>query len=124
VRESDAILERLVDALAIDGRWADSTAIIVTSDHGGPLGGDLHSDRELAENYTIPFVVWAPGVTAGADLYDINPQARRNPGELQVPLTGRQPVRGHEVGNVALDLLGFPAIPGSVFNADFDLALR
>lgn len=124
VSESDRMLGVIMDEIRSNSEWADTTAVIVTSDHGGPLGGDLHDDHELVGNYRIPFLVWAPGVTAGADLYDLNPQVRRNPGDLQVGLGARQPIRGHEVGNLALDLLGMGPIPGSTFNANFDLALR
>lgn len=124
VRESDGIVSELVSAIRSNAGWANSTAVIITSDHGGPIGDDSHYDRELQGNYTIPFIVWAPGVAAGGDLYDLNPQSRRDPGGLQVGLEGRQPVRGHEVGNLALDLLGLPPIPGSTFNVRHDLALR
>lgn len=124
VSESDLLLGLIVDAVDSSQNLRDSTAVIVTSDHGGPLGETSHFDHENPANFRIPFVVWAPGVRAGGDLYDLNPQARRNPGPDQVGLTGRQPVRGHEAGNLALDLLGLSPIPGSVFNADFDLELR
>lgn len=124
VSDSDDLLGEIMQTIRADQRWADTTAVIITSDHGGPIGGDLHDDHELLGNYRIPLVVWAPGVTAGGDLYDLNPQARRDPGAQQVGLDARQPIRAHEVGNLALDLLGLPAIPGSTFNANFDLALR
>ena len=99
-------------------------AIIVVADHGGESGNDSHYDRELSDNYTIPFVVWAPGVGVGGDLYAHNPTNRSNPGSAQIGLDGTQPIRAHEAGNLALDLLGLPAIPGSVFNAGHDLELR
>lgn len=124
VEESDDILGALMGAIRANPSWNTSTAVIVTADHGGPTGEDSHHDHEVAANYTIPFVVWAPWALAGSDLYDLNPLDRQDPGGEQLDLSGRQPVRGHEVGNLALDLLGLPAIPGSVFNDEFDLAIR
>jgi hypothetical protein len=114
----------VVDAICGNAEWRDSSAIIVVADHGGESGDDSHYDRELSDNYTIPFVVWAPGVGAGGDLYAHIPTNRRNPGSAQIGLDGTQPIRAHEAGNLALDLLGLPAIPGSVFNAGHDLELR
>lgn len=124
VEESDDVLGTIMAAVRSNPDWSDTTAVIVTADHGGPIGDDSHYDHELEGNYTIPFVVWAPEAKAGGDLYSLNPTSRRNPGTAEVGLSGTQPVRGHEVGNLALDLLGLTPIPGSVFNADFDLALR
>ncbi len=124
VEQSDDVLGTIMDAIRSNPEWRDTTAVIVLADHGGLLGDDSHYDHELADNYTIPFVVWAPEAKAGGDLYSLNPTNRRNPGSAEIGLDGTQPVRGHEAGNLALDLLGLPPIPGSVFNADFDLALR
>ncbi len=74
-------------------------------------------------NYTIPLFAWGEGVDAGADLYDLN-ASRVDPG------TGRpdddvpgQPLRNGDVANLALDLLGLPPVPGSLFNADQALRL-
>ncbi len=124
VERSDEVLGEIIDAMLSNPALRDTTAVIVTSDHGGPLGDDSHGDHELAANYTIPFVVWSPGALPGGDLYDLNPTSRRDPGTSEVGPDGPQPVRGHEAGNLALDLLGLTPIPGSVFNSEFDLALR
>jgi len=121
--EADFVLERIVTTIDSRAELAGSTAIIVTSDHGGRAGSTSHGDSTLAENYTIPFVVWAPGVAAGADLYALNPDARVDPGTGRPGLDGRQPIRGHDAANLALSLLGLPSVPGSVFNADQDLRI-
>jgi hypothetical protein len=121
VQESDRILGQVLDLVGSNPAWADSTAVVVVADHGGPLGQDLHSDPTEPGSYTIPFVVWGPGVTSGADLYELNGSDRRDPGGAQVGLTGMQPIRGHEVANLVLDLLGYPSVPGSTFNAAQDL---
>ena len=123
VERSDVVLGTIMDAVRANPEWSETTAVIVTSDHGGPIGQDSHYDHELEANYTIPFVVWAPDAAAGSDLYALNPASRRDPGSAEVSVNGTQPVRGHEVGNLALDLLGLPSIPGSSFNEGFDLSI-
>jgi hypothetical protein len=119
---ADGILGQIVGAVEADPDWATSTAIIVVADHGGPTGGLLHNDETVEESYTIPFVVWGPGVRAGADLYALNPTNRTDPGVAQVPLDAPQPIRGHEVANLALEFLGYTSVPGSTYNALQDLA--
>ncbi len=122
--EADLVVGRVVDAVWSDPQRRASTAIIVTSDHGGPAGELLHSDATNPENYIVPMAVWAPFVVPGSDLYDLNPQ-RREPGRLQFANNADvQPIRGHEAANLALDLLGLPAVPGSVYNAAQDLRVN
>ena len=60
----------------------------------------------------------------GKDLYALNPQTRKDPG------TGRpdysenpQPIRNGDGGNLALSLLGLPAVPDSLIDAREDLAV-
>jgi predicted AlkP superfamily pyrophosphatase or phosphodiesterase len=122
VEASDAVLGRIISAVESHPVLASTTSIIVVADHGGPIGQFLHGEAASAENYTIPFVVWGPGVMAGADLYDLN-DTRVDPGGAQLGIEGVQPIRGHEVANLALLLLGYNAVPGSVFNASQDLRL-
>ncbi len=124
ITESDDLVGQIVDRIDSNPAWATSTGIIVTSDHGGPTGETLHADFTNRDTYRIPFIVSAPGVAAGSDLYSLNRFGRAEPGAGQLPLTGQQPIRGHEAGNLALDLLGLPAIDGSVFDAAHDLRLN
>ncbi len=93
------------------------TAIILTADHGyqGAPGPDT---------YQVPFYVWGPGVTAGADLYTLNAGKRQVASSY--PMTtysGLQPVRNAEASNLALDLLGLGPIPGSSFDFAQDLVV-
>ena len=119
---ADSTLARLMDAIEGNPNWATSTAIIVVADHGGPAGGLLHDDPTEEGSYTIPFVVWGPGVAVGADLYALNSANRTDPGSSLVPFGAPQPIRGHEVANLALEFLGYPPVPGSTFNYQQDLA--
>ena len=75
-------------------------------------------------NFRIPFVVWGAGVEAGADLYDLNPDFR-DPGTRRTRYgLKRPPVRNGDAANLATDLLGLRALPGSQFNADQSLDVR
>lgn len=88
------------------------TAIILTADHGQQDSPPTQEDK-----YRIPFFVWGPGVTAGADLYALNSGLRQAAGTY--PMTtyaGMQPIRNAEASNLALDFLGLGPIPGSSFD--------
>ena len=87
----------------------EHTLVVVTADHGGL--GPGHSDPRKFADYRMPFLVWGPGVPAGADLYALNP-TYADPGSLRVGYgTAQQPVRNGDVGNLVLDVLGLPADP-------------
>ena len=69
----------------------------------------------------MPLYVWGPGVPAGADLYWLNPATRANPGSGRPPYTASPaPIRNSETANLSLDLIGLPAVPGSVIDAAQD----
>ncbi len=99
----------------------DTTAVILTSDHGGH--GTMHGDTSNPLDFTIPFYVWGAGVSAGVDLYVLNPASRTAPGPTQnPPYGGGQPVRNGECANVALRMLGLGPVPGSTIDNAQDLA--
>lgn len=118
VRRTDKLLGRVlagVDASAEAG----TTAVVLTSDHGGI--GPNHADRSLLANNRILFAVRAPGVGAGTDLYALNSDYR-NPGKRRPGYgAARQPVRNAALGNLSLDLLGLAPIPDSGINTAQDL---
>lgn len=118
VRRADRRVGSVIDILRTDPRYAGSTTVVLTSDHGGR--GKSHVDPTKVWNHRIPFVVWGAGVDPGTDLYDLNPDYA-DPGRARVQYVGVQPVRNGAVANLALDLLGLPAVPGSEHNADQDL---
>ncbi len=122
----DGLLGDILDLVETDPALAGRTAVILTSDHSGELGTNFHlllPDVDFIESGIISFYVWGPGIPAGADLYALNPSTRSDPGRsipgYNAPL---QPVRNGDAANVALDLLGLPAVPGSTINAAQDLA--
>jgi autotransporter-associated beta strand protein len=93
------------------------TAIVLTADHGNQDDPPTGADR-----YAVPFYVWGPGVSAGANLYTLNAGTRQV--AASYPMTtyeGMQPIRNAEASNLALGLLGMGAIPGSTFNSTQNL---
>jgi len=120
VKRVDALLGGLVAAVESDPVLDAGTAIIVTSDHGGLGVG--HSDARRFANYRIVFMVAGPGVAAGADLYALNPDDRRDPGTRRTTYgQSVQPVRNGEVANLALDLLDLDPVVGSEHNSGLSL---
>ena len=113
----DGYLGQIFEAIETDGVLNGATFLIVTSDHGGEIGpGHIHNEADHPGNYTVPLYVWGPGVKAGADLYELNPDFT-DPGTNRPNFNSvEQPIRNGMVGNLALDLLGLPAIPGSCHN--------
>ncbi len=126
IKAVDIELGVIFDLVDNDPALQNRTAIILTADHGGG-GGDLknHIDATYPINYTIPFYVWGPGIQAGADLYALNSATRTLPHEESNPAysleTATMPIRNGDLGNLALNLLGLPAIPQSWINHDQSL---
>lgn len=119
----DGYLGTIFDLVDHEPAHKGSTAIILSADHGGM--GLNHKENSNPLDYTIPFYVWGPGVAEGKDLYAVNSSSRHDPG------TGRpdyaaaeQPIRNGDGGNLALSLLGLPAIPESLIDAHQDLAVH
>lgn len=122
VQNVDGYLGALFTLVESDPQLANSTVIILSTDHGG---SDFnHADPTDLLNYRIPFLVWGAGVAHGVDLYAINPVTRQDPGtdrpdyNVAVP-----PIRNGDGGNLALTVLGLAAIPGSTINVAQDLRL-
>lgn len=81
VRKADAAIGRLLDAIRAGGQ-ADTTAIIVSADHGGSGKGHYRwMEPNRPENVTIPWICAGPGVPAGLKIervirtYDTAPTA-------------------------------------------------
>ncbi|MCL4741230.1 MAG: alkaline phosphatase family protein [Phycisphaerales bacterium] len=119
VRETDAQIARLLDAARTIDALAARTAIILTADHGGGAPFKSHLRAHMWINYVIPFFVWTGDDAPRADLYELNADARRDPG-LSRPDADADPppIRNGDAANLALRLLALPPVPGSVFGAD------
>jgi hypothetical protein len=70
----------------------------------------------------VPFLTWGKGVEA-ADLYALNPDYKKPRRKRPGYAAARQPVRNGDVANLALDLLGLRAVPGSTIGTAQDLVL-
>ncbi|MDX2474843.1 MAG: hypothetical protein QNL91_14175, partial [Candidatus Krumholzibacteria bacterium] len=81
-----------------------------TTDHGGTAYG--HNNAADSRMYTIPFFVWGADVAVGGDLYGLNP-GRLDPGVGRPDYNAVAPIRNGDGGNLALSLLGLPAVAGS-----------
>lgn len=122
VRDMDALLGDLFDLVENDPALNGNTVIILASDHGGT--GTGHNNPATPEHYTIPFYVWGAGVANGTDLYTLNSGARLDPGTSRPTYSASPPpIRNGAAANLALSLLGLPAVPGSTINADESLAV-
>jgi hypothetical protein len=119
VRATDRKLGRIVRTINGHSRLKQHLALLVTADHGG--AGKSHGDATRLVNYRVPFVVWGPTVARGAGLYELNPDYA-SPGDRRTTYPdARQPVRNGDVANLALDLLGLDAVPGSEHDRAQDL---
>ena len=79
VKAVDSYLGNIFNTIDNNAALSDSTALIITSDHGGLGLG--HRGSTLSEDYTIPFYVWGPGFAGGTDLYTLYPTTRQNPAD-------------------------------------------
>lgn len=118
----DGLLGKLLDGIERSPEMKGKTWIILTADHGGLTGTKGHGESKERNNFTIPFYVWGPGVSAGKDLYALNTGTRLDPGAINPPYNApKAPIRNGDAGNLILSLLKLPAIPGSTINAAQDL---
>ncbi len=125
VMKADELLDDIFEHLE-EPHWKDRTFLVLTADHGGPVGEKDHGDNKNPENFTIPFYVWGPGIPGGADLYQLNTDSRGDPGR-ENPFPSPEylpPIRNADSGNLCLNLLGLPPIPESTVNAKQDLKVR
>lgn len=122
VRDVDGYLGLLLGAVEGDPGLADTTYLLLTADHGGT--GDSHADMTDLRNVTIPLLVWGGDTAEGADLYEVNPGERGDPGTA-IPDRGAdpQPVRNGDIANLALDLIGLPPIARSTVNGEAELRI-
>ena len=126
VSKMDWIVGKLLQFIESNEKMKGKTAIILTADHGGRLETKTHTKSDEKLNFTIPLYVWGAGVGAGLELYEINPNTRKDPGEINPTYDSNeaQPIRNGDIGNLALYLLGLPSIEGSTINSEQNLKVK
>jgi hypothetical protein len=117
----DNRLARIFAAMDANPSLAGRIAMVLTADHGGGGGGDPmnQSDATRIGNVSIPFFIWAPGFPPGADIYPLLANRWDPAGSRPDYNAARQPLRNGDSGNLALALLGLPAVPGSTLRPAF-----
>lgn len=121
VRQSDALVGRVVKAVDADPVRRAGTTILLTSDHGGH--GPSHDRATVLDNYRIAFMARGSAVGRNVDLYAIN-ATYQDPGTRRTVYGQRRPpVRNGMIANVTLDLLDLPPVEGSEFDVEMDLRL-
>jgi predicted AlkP superfamily pyrophosphatase or phosphodiesterase len=114
VEAVDGRLGRVLELVDSSRKLRRHLAIVLTSDHGGL--GTSHSKADSRVNFTVPLMVWAKGVTRGADPYETN-RSYADPGTTRPGYAAsRQPIRNAVVANLSADLLDLPRVPGSQLN--------
>jgi hypothetical protein len=109
----DAHLGSILNAISANGTLNNNTTIILTADHGGVDFG--HGDAGQFANFSIPFILWGPAVSANANLYTVNGSATANPGTSRIDFgAGTPPIFNADAANCALRRLGLSPIPGSL----------
>ena len=118
----DQVLDALLTVVDSDSSLAGRVAIILTTDHGGGDPLRTHTTLGAPVNFTIPLVVWNGADATPLDLYELNASTRQRPDRSANPKSASvPPIRNSDAGNLALMLLGLPAIEGSTVNAAQDL---
>ncbi len=124
VRQSDALVGQVLEAVRADSRLSDRVTVMLTADHGGPRGERKHVQAGRLANYRVPFMMWGAGVASGADLYDLSPELA-DPGTARIGYGARrQPVRNAFVANAAAEILGLPVVRGSRLDTAGELNWR
>lgn len=119
----DGYLDSLLSAITSSTMYNGKTAVIVTADHGGGTSsgtGNSHADASAIFNINIPLFLWGPGIPANIDAYGLfknrtSPEASARPNSA--PATP-QPLRNTDTANIAMTLLGLPAVTGSYFRPE------
>lgn len=120
VERVDDMLVKILDFIDTNTDFNDSTVLILTADHGGEFGTQIHflsrSDG-LLDSGVVPFYIYGKLVMPAVDLYTWNPNTTVDPGSSHPYNNDEfQPIRNGDAANLVLELLGLPNVPGSSIN--------
>jgi predicted AlkP superfamily pyrophosphatase or phosphodiesterase len=114
VIEVDRALSLVLAAIDSNKHLRNTTAIILTADHGGGVPLKTHTDPTCPLNFRIPFIVWLGDQIVEGDLYALNPSRARPVGDAR-SATAAKPIHNADAANLALGLAGLPCIERSTF---------
>lgn len=113
IKTTDSFLGQVLTFISTHREYTNSTAVILTSDHGGVVGTNKHPSGNY-QSHIIPFLVWGQGVKI-SNIYSLNKLTAIQPSDTENPPFGTtlQPIRNGDAANLASMLLGLPPIPNS-----------
>lgn len=119
VKHADSMVGLILSALELRPALKESTALVITADHGGGVPVTNHVDPVHQVNYTIPLMIWGPGVPRGVNATSLfknrgDPGAGRQENDAEMP-----PLRNGDTGNIALALLGLPPVTESLYRPEW-----
>jgi hypothetical protein len=116
----DALVGRVVDAIAANPRLAGHTLLIVTANRGGT--GKTADPTTVPSVYRVPLLVTGPGVQVGGDLYAMNPRYT-DPGGANPGYDLPSPIRNTFVADLVTKQLALPPVPGSTMGWSQDFTV-
>jgi predicted AlkP superfamily pyrophosphatase or phosphodiesterase len=117
LQATDRQIGRVLAALDARPALKAKTMIVLTADHGIKPGSASHGDATDITNFRVPFMIWGPGVTAGADLYKLNPEYR-DPRRARAGYgSPKPPIRNGDLANVVADILNTASVVRSRYDA-------
>ncbi len=121
VEKVDVNISKVIGFINSNTDFQNTTILIVTADHGGQFDTLSHAFYRTNNEFeagVIPFYIYGVTIPAGMDLYSWNPGLTQDPG-ITHPLfsDASQPIRNGDVGNLCMELLGLPNIPGATIDS-------
>ena len=125
VAEVDREIAALLAFIDADPLLRGRVAVILTADHGGGVPFISHKVQTAPEDFLVPLLLWLGADGQPSELAAMNADRRAVVAASQYVDNAAtpQPIRNAEVGNIAMQLMGLPPIPGSVANGKHDLRL-
>ena len=80
MEQTDRLIGTVLETIAQHPELRASTVVLLTSDHGGKLDRERHSDITEPENYRIPFLAWGTRVPKGQ-----GPVRAESPAPIDIP---------------------------------------
>lgn len=120
VERVDKMLVKILNFIDQNTDFKDSTVLVLTADHGGEFGTNIHilsRSNGYLESGVVPFYMYGKLIPGNEELYSWNPNTTVDPGNTHPYNNDEfQPIRNGDAANLVLELLGLPNVPGSSIN--------